>query len=274
MAAALAIAAISAGYGIYNAEQQKSKAKKIRNSTTRPPYEIPSAVNDIVAKTAFNAGKYGIPGQAQIEAKLDESAAATRRSLKELGLSPFAMMGAYSASQKQTDNAVSNLGIKAAEYKDRAEGIHRNSLAMLAGEQGKQWNWNKQEPYLDDMATASAYENAGIRNEEAAVQGLLKSGSNYLLMEEMRSGGYGDSPLRYPGNNVDGNYRAPVAGGSIAPTGPTGAPAEIPVSQSPYRFNSSDIDMATLKSQMEASFGGPMTQAEFLQYARLAGYQF
>lgn len=280
MAAALALALGSAAYTIYNSESQKKKAKDIRKNTTRPNYEVPAAVNEMVAKTRFNAGKYGLPGQAQIEAKLDENAAGTRRSLQELGLSPFAMMGAIASTQKQTDNAVSGLGIKAAEYKDRAEGLHLNSLGVLAGEQNKKWAWDKQEPYLDATAAASAYENAALRNQEAGVNSALKAGSNYLMMQEMRNEGYGGygGGYRNPGVNVDGNYRSPIT--------PMGSQLTVPESitnqrgggynggGTPYRMNSSDISSAQLKMEMEAKLGMPLTDSEFLEYARQFGYQF
>lgn len=237
MAVALAaIAAISAGYTIYNAEHQKAQAKKLRNDYTRPAYEIPAATKAIVNKSAFEAGKFGLPGQDKIQAELDRNSASTRRSIKESGLSPIAMMQAFSASEQNNDMANEKLGIEAAKYKDQAQGRYMASLQGLAGEQKAQWNIDKFQPYDNAMAAASALTNAGMRNEEAGIHDALQSASNIALMNKM---GYFNN-----GSGGREGYGAPNNGGY-------------------FNDGSGQWDMNSLKAQYEQLYG-PMSHQELM----------
>lgn len=290
MGAALGLAAAQLAYGLYNANKQKQEAKKIRKNINRPDYEIPQATKDMVARARFSAGTTGIPGGAQVEAKLDSSGAAHRRSIREAGLSPVAMMGAFAASQAITDQQKTNLGIAGAEHQDRATGVYLNTLRDLAAEQGREFNWNKIEPYLDQTSAASALENAGMRNEESAVNTALGNTANIVLMN--RTGNNtGFQTTGYPAN-VDPNFRAPQTGyGATVPPANNGV--QIPGALNyregdltmrdssggaenlgPVRpaFNPADPSMQALKQQLETQYGYRLSDTEFMEIARLYGY--
>lgn len=276
------------GYGIYNSEKQRKEADKIRKSTVRPKYRIPDATKELVRKTAFDAGTYGLPGQGQMEARLDQSGAATRRSIRESGLSPAAMMAAYAASQGVTDSQQTQIGINAAQHRERANSIYNQSLQLMAGQEQNQWDWDSKEKYLDATAAASALENAYLRNQESAVNTLFGNVGNMMMMNNSNNANFQTGS--YPAN-VDPTYRAPQTG--YGQTVPSGNGVEIPgtlnyregdttmrdssvgaENMGPVRtaFNPADPSMIALKQQLETQYGYRLSDTEFMEIARLYGY--
>jgi hypothetical protein len=288
MAAAIVLSLAKYGYDLYQSEAQKEKAKEIDKNTKRPKREVSPATNELVRRTRFNAGKYGMPGQAQVEAKLDRATAGSTRAIKDMGISPYAMMGAFGRTEQARNQSLENIGIKAAEYKDRQEGLYQSALRQLGTEQNQNWQWNDQQKYLDAAAASSALKNASLRNQEQAIYGGLQAVGQYAQMNR-GADPYG-TPT--PANPTTANpFAPPMAATGNAPSGPfdanqyaqqlyggpytapktpyTGSLSDSPSPMGPIRFDPYSQDVAAYKDQFASIYGYTPTDEEVMQYYRL-----
>lgn len=257
------------GWGLYESHEQKKKADEY-GQTGRPKQKITEGTKDYLAKSKFNAFQPGLAGQAQMEAELDRMGAENRRSIKESGLSPFAMMSGFGQTQDIINQQKSRLNIAGLQAQERAQGQYYNALNTLSAEERQLFDWNQKEPYLDDMAASSAYENAYLRNRNSTVNTLFGNISNLALMNEMNnpdsfSGGAGGG---IP-SAVEPSYRAPQSSGGYTVPGATASvPNTLEHRETPVRYTNSTMDLTAAKAEMESLYG-PMTNEEFLQYYRL-----
>jgi hypothetical protein len=159
--------------------QQKREAKRLRESTTRPVYETPMS-----AKKALNIAEQqatqGLVGKSIREDRLRSSTAGAVRATEEVATSPASRLAAITATYGQEMEGLEDIAI--ADTQARLEAANRLSRAFgtMADYEDREFDINKQRPFEDTMAAASALEGAGMQNKQGALEGLSRAGAAAL----------------------------------------------------------------------------------------------
>lgn len=171
-AAMVAAQAIPELFKLGTALKQKSMAKKYAK-TPRPGYEIPQALKDYLAQTKFNASVSGLPGQSQLENKLQrQQASGIARSIQSQGSAAERDMAA-AAGDYSTKQALEDTAYDAARFKVARQQDYYTAQQQMAKQQLAQWDWDKKQPYIDAMAATSALTQSANENTMAALEGLM-----------------------------------------------------------------------------------------------------
>lgn len=182
----IAAQAIPEIYKLFTAGKQKRMANKYAK-TPRPAYEIPQALKDYLAQTKFNAAVSGLPGQAQLENKLQrQQASAIARSAQSQGSAAERDITA-AAGDFATKSALGDTAYDAARYKAARQQDYYNAETAMAKQQLAQWEWDKKSPYIDAMAAASALNQAANENAMTGIEGLMgtfQTAGNALLLQQ------------------------------------------------------------------------------------------
>jgi len=225
---ALGTAGIAEGYKFYKAAQQRRQAKEFAGKP-RPilDVEIPSAIKENVRMAKNRAGVVGIPGQGAIENKIGGNTASATRSLVETQQGGASAAAGIAALDQQANDAISNVGIKAGEQNlsDLANlYVQNQNLAPYEADKfQKEWDWNQKDPYLQNMAAASALTNASMQNEFSAVSNLSSLVSSFLYGNA--NNGKKPAQERVAGSNTGGSGSGypPYATQPMDPNNPNAA---------------------------------------------------
>lgn len=151
--------------------KQKKLAEKF-GQTPRPGYEIPQAYKDYLAQAKFNAAVSGLPGQGQLENKLQRQQASTiARSAQSQGSAAERNIAA-AAADYNTKQALEDTAYDAARFKAARQQELYTAEQQMAKQQLAQWDWDKKQRYLDAMGAQSALTEASNKNAMTALEGL------------------------------------------------------------------------------------------------------
>lgn len=209
--------------------KQLKKAEQYAK-TERPDFEIPQAVLDYVNRSKAAAGTYGLPGQGILENKIYRSGAGTNDAIYQSQQSPSAMLQGIIANDANTKEAITGIGVDAANYKAANEDQYDQALNQLGDWQYRKWEWDKQKPYLSAMAAASSYENAGMLNQQQVFDDVASMISNFAMMP---GNGKQGNPGMTAGEANGSSNVAPIAPRAAGPI-PTGNPYGNADVESPY----------------------------------------
>ena len=201
MLAQLAPAAINLGKSGVQAYQAKQLGK-----TPRPTYEIPQAVQEATNNAKYVAGMTQLPGQNIMEDRLGRNTSNALADLKEVSNSPSQLGANLAKVYGNQMNAENNLGIQAGQNWMNNQGLLRNQLTQLGQAQNYQFDYNKNQPYQNNMAARSALKEGSFRNLSAGVGDLSKSGTAlaaYLAAKQASEGG-ADGSEEMGKNNFSG----------------------------------------------------------------------
>jgi hypothetical protein len=173
---------------------QRNKAKKLEKANARPDYEIPEAANEAMGASRDSLGvaqtmaaQNLLPGQERIEAKLGQGAAQAIGGVREAGGGGAGMMAAIAGINTNQNNAIADLGVRAAEFKQdnmrNLQGAYldmANAHSMYAGYQEKQWEWDKANPYLERAAAIRALKGASQQNAMGAIDTMGAGAIGYM----------------------------------------------------------------------------------------------
>jgi hypothetical protein len=155
--------------------QKSAKQKKMANEfgkAQRPGYEIPQAYKDYLAQTKFNASVSGLPGQAQLENKLQrQQASSIARSIQSQGSAAERNMAA-AAGDFATKQTLEDTAYDAARFKAARQQEYNTAQQVMAKQQLAQWDWDKKQRYLDSMGAQSALTESANKNAMTALEGL------------------------------------------------------------------------------------------------------
>lgn len=182
---------------------QYAKGNKLAKSAVRPQYQIPSSVEDYLNNAKSMAASNQLPGQTLLENKLGGATSSGIRNAREGASSSAGLMAGIAGIKGNEMNALTDIGIKGAEYQDLNKQRLQQALLKYGQYQDQQFETNQLNPYYEKTQAAQALKGAGLQNIMTGVEGLggaAQIGSNegmfsnkYLKAKRGGySGGYND----------------------------------------------------------------------------------
>lgn len=149
-------------------------AQMIRSSRMkpqRPTYDIPQEIYDQLAlrQSTLNAR---MPGAQQAEANIARSAQSGLYNIAQGGGGAASFLANASMAQANSNRAFQDLAVQeAADRYNRIGGLE-NAQGIMAGYRDQAFEYNKNQPYQDAVATKSALMQGGLTNAYNATQDL------------------------------------------------------------------------------------------------------
>jgi hypothetical protein len=259
-AAAAGAAATPIGWGMIAAQaipeiwklgtsiRQNQLANKYKR-TPRPSYEIPQALKDYLGQAKFNAAVSGLPGQAQLENKLQrQQASSVARSIQSQGSAAERDIAA-AAGDYATKQALEDTAYDAARYKSsKMQDLYGAETAM-AKQQIAKAEYEQRKPYEDAMAATAALHQSAQENAMTGLEGLTS-----LFQTAGKAGLLG----------AGGNAAGKVAAGATVPGTATAMAATPAVAGATPAVSNAMNFGAT--SDFNQYFGSPNNVTEYNQY--------
>jgi len=156
--------------------KQKREAERLRKSTTRPTYETPMSAKKMQG-IAEQQATQGLVGRSILEDRLRSSTAGAVRATEEVATSPASRLAAITATYGQEMEGMEDIAM--ADTQARLEAANRLSRAYgtMADYEDREFDINKQRPFEDTMAAASALTGAGMQNVQGALEGISRAGA-------------------------------------------------------------------------------------------------
>ena len=143
---------------------QKIQSNQLERDNERPVYKIPESALESLNQSKYLASMDRLPGQTGIEERLDRNNANTMDFMLQAADNPGkAVSNASKLAATRNDQQV-QLGIQAAENKQKNQMRLADELKYMAGLELQQWDWNKRQPWEDAMNTAQQLDQAGDMN--------------------------------------------------------------------------------------------------------------
>jgi len=207
LSAASALNPVSAGImaaaplasGIYGIVQ-KAQADKLRKQFDQPMYAIPQGMQEAYGLAQSRAFDTSLPGQSLIEAGIDRGQAAANRAIMESGLSGAERLAAINAGAGNRMDANTQLAMQMAQQQQQNLANYQNTLGQLAGYQEKQWQLNKQQPWIDAMEAANRLAEAGSQNIMTGLKDL--SGIGVAMAKQRTPGTETTTGVLNPGTSL------------------------------------------------------------------------
>ena len=159
--------------------KQKREAERLRKSTTRPTYETPLSAKKALGISEQQATQ-GLVGRSILEDRLRSSTAGAVRATEEVATSPASRLAAITATYGQEMEGMEDIAM--ADTKARLDAANRLARAYgtMADYEDREFDINKQRPFEDTMAAASALTGAGMQNVQGALEGISRAGASAL----------------------------------------------------------------------------------------------
>lgn len=155
--------------------RQKREAERIRKGTTRPAYETPMKAKKMES-IAEQQATLGLVGRSTLEDRLRSSTAGAVRATEEVATSPASRLAAITATYGQEMEGMEDIAMKDAQARLESANRLARTYGAMADYQDKEFAYNKQAPYEEAMAAASALTGAGMQNTQGMLEGLSRAG--------------------------------------------------------------------------------------------------
>lgn len=190
---------------------QGHKAKKLAE-TERPQYSIPEAVKQQVNQARYLASMRELPGQNVMENRIGSNLGKGISELKNVSANPADLASNVAKMYSNSNDAINDIGIKAGNQWLQNQGLLNQNLGMLGQYQDKQFDINKMQPYVNNMAASSALREGAFRNASAAGQNIASGISGYAnmmyqqqLLDSLMGGNGGGSQMGIDVMGMGGN---------------------------------------------------------------------
>ena len=168
-----AISGIGALAQMIMGAKQKHEGEAQKKALVRPVYERPDEAKEIGRLTALRYMNPEFAGQRQMEENVGVSTANAIEAAKDFGSSA----DIYKA-QINENNAMEDIGVKAAQQKLQSEAQRIQALEMMADYSDKEFDTNQYIPFQENRQEALANINAGKQNINTGLQTLSSIGSS------------------------------------------------------------------------------------------------
>lgn len=183
-----ASAVISAVPAVYQAGAgivQSLKGNKLRSK--RPKYNIPGEAFQNVddATSAYNASTaYGLPGQGRIQNNLLQSQATSQQGIMQSQQSPSAQLIGLTALNANTNRAMADLGMNAAQFRQQNMNQLRTGMMSareaLARYRDREFELNKLTPFMDEMYAKGALRGSSMQNVYGGLTSLANTAGQFI----------------------------------------------------------------------------------------------
>jgi len=182
----LAAQAVPTAINLAQAISQKKKASDF-SKTQRPQYEIPQGVLDAVNQSKYLASMRELPGQNLMEGRLGQNTAKGIAEMKNVAANPADLASNVARMYGAQNDAINNIGVQAGQNWLGQQGQLNQALNRLGQYQQQQWDYNKNQPYQNAMAAASALREGAFRNTMAAGTNIASGISGGLNMQNQQN---------------------------------------------------------------------------------------
>ena len=155
--------------------RQKKEAERIRKETVRPIYETPMKAKKMES-IAEQQATLGLVGRSTLEDRLRSSTAGAVRATEEVATSPASRLAAITATYGQEMEGMEDIAMADAQARLEAANRLARTYGAMADYQDKEFDINKQRPFEEAMAAASALTGAGMQNTQGMLEGLSRAG--------------------------------------------------------------------------------------------------
>jgi hypothetical protein len=194
---------------------------------TRPEFEIPESEKASLKSAEMQASLGRLPGQSQIEGRLDRVTANTLNTLERIGDSPVSSINAASRAYGNQLDKETELGVQAGNMYLRNQDILRNEQDEMAQWENKKFQFDEVDPYMSKVAQISALKGAGLKNLSGGLQDMFGIMAKFGLLDKPigdDAGASGGGNM-FGGSGIDGFMSGVQQGlGSNLPSNPQSFP--------------------------------------------------
>jgi len=237
LALALAPAAIKLGTGIY----QAIKGNKLRNSTSRPTYEIPQEILDSLTDAQVQALR-GMPAE-QKQQYVDNVMRSQQASLDAMGDRKGGLAGLAGVQQTAIDAYRNMLSMDAQQRQINEQNLQR-TRGVVAGFKDKEFDYNQAQPYDQTMAAAEAMTGSGMQNIMGGVQSGSQMGLDAVMFNQYMNGIGGSG----------GTTASPSVSPTTSPMTSTFAPSNNMGIYNPNPFSNRDFSFGNIYNNSGLSY--------------------
>lgn len=194
---AAGIAAIPSIFQGISGMSQVSRGKKLAASNIRPTYQRPDEVNQALALAQQNFANGVMPGTALATNNISASGATMLNEATKAAGSSGDILDAITKIDYNQGQQYNALAGQQAQYKAQQMQNLQAQLQNSAGYTDKEFAYNKDQPYQDKAAQASALIGAGNQNIGNAVNGIANIGTS-LAMGGQQSQAGGQTGITNP----------------------------------------------------------------------------
>lgn len=177
------------GSGIY----QGIKGAKMHPK--RPTYNIPSEIGANQAMFRAQANSTRIPGQAIAENNIKAGSANAMRNVQNASRNTSDILAAASQVNSNQNSAFNNLAVQGAQNQMANRDRLANANQTMADYKNQAFDYNKNQPYMNQMAQKMALQQSGAQNIYGALGDASNFGFNAGMLDSMYGGeGQGSAP--------------------------------------------------------------------------------
>ena len=156
-------------------QRNKAQSQINRLNESRPVYENQS-IKDMMALYQQNANISQLPGQQNMESRMNANTASSISQAAQYAPSSAAMLGAITDVYGKKQEAIRDLATTFAQYKAQRQQELAGAYQVAAQDEAQAWNINKFVPWQVKMNEAVSQRQAGMEALWGGIEGIAASG--------------------------------------------------------------------------------------------------
>ncbi len=161
---------------------QGNQAKKLAE-TPRPEYQIPEEVMQSLNQAKILASMRELPGQNLMEDKIGQNISKGVSELERVSSNPSQLSSNVAKMFMGGNDQLNNIGVQAAQQWLQNQGMLGNALNNVGTFRDKEFDYNKNQPYQNNMAAAAALREGSFRNFNEGMEDMSSAIGGYANMK-------------------------------------------------------------------------------------------
>lgn len=174
-------------YGIASGIHQNNMAKRI--NPNRPKYQIPTGIRNNVEIAQNMANDTRLPGQSVAENRIRENTANSLNAVMQGATSGSDILNAASSINKNQNDAFNNLAMQGAQFNVQNKDRLMDANQTLSQYQDQAFDYNRNQPYMMDMARKMALQQSGAANISNGLTGATNLATSFIGQSNIPIGG-------------------------------------------------------------------------------------
>lgn len=179
LAGALISGGLNLAKGIVGGVQAARASRELKNIKA-PTYERPEEIGDLLSLYQQRANISQIPGQENMESRMDAATASSIGAAERAAPSSVAALGAVTDVYGKKQDAIRDLATTFAQYKAQRQAELGGALQTAAGYSDKEFEMNKWLPYQVKMNELTSQKQAGLSNLFGGLEGMGSTALNLM----------------------------------------------------------------------------------------------